>query len=103
MRSACVRAGRLPVPHAHRRAARHRGGRAGDRIGTHSRRADARVTSITGITGPVRFGMLAYGPSARMHREAAVALLTVRAYAPAGSEVIVLTDHPEEYVWVGDQ
>ena len=52
--------------------------------------------------GPVRFGMLAYGPSGRMHREAVVALLTISAYAPAGSEVIVLTDHPEQYRWLGE-
>ena len=60
------------------------------------------LTTATAAAEPVRFGMLAYGPSGRMHREAVVALLTVGAHAPAGSEVIVLTDRPEEYVWIGD-
>jgi hypothetical protein len=49
-----------------------------------------------------RFGVLAYGPSGRLHREAAVALLTLRAHAPAPSEVILLTDRPSHYRWFGD-
>lgn len=48
-----------------------------------------------------RFGLLAWGPSGRLHREAAVALLTIQAHLPAGSEVVVLTDHPEQYRWFG--
>ena len=49
-----------------------------------------------------RFGVLAYGPSARLHREAALALLTLRAHAPASSEVILLTDRPAHYRWFRD-
>lgn len=48
-----------------------------------------------------RFGVLAYGPSGRFHREAAVALLTLQAHAPAASELVVLTDHPRLYQWFG--
>ncbi|MGB7219327.1 MAG: hypothetical protein WBD07_11010 [Vicinamibacterales bacterium] len=49
-----------------------------------------------------RFGVLAYGPKGRFHREAAVALLTIQAHAPAGSELVVLTDHPRLYQWFGN-
>jgi hypothetical protein len=49
-----------------------------------------------------RFGVLAYGRSGRLHREAAIALLTLRAYAPPGSEVVLLTDRPEHYRWFGN-
>jgi len=48
-----------------------------------------------------RFGVLAYGPSGRFHREAALALLTLQAHAPAASEFVVLTDHPRLYQWFG--
>ena len=43
--------------------------------------------------------MLAYGSSGRFHREAAVALLTIQAHAPAASELVVMTDHPRLYRW----
>jgi hypothetical protein len=49
-----------------------------------------------------RFGLLAYGPSAALHREAAVALLTLQAHAPAQREIILLTDHPALYRWFGN-
>ena len=49
-----------------------------------------------------RFGVLAYGPAGRLHREAAVALLTVQAYAPPGSEIVLLTDRPGHYRWFGN-
>jgi hypothetical protein len=48
-----------------------------------------------------RFGVLAYGSSARRHREAAVALLTIQAHAPASSEIVLLTDRPDHYRWFG--
>lgn len=48
-----------------------------------------------------RFGLLAWGSSGRLHRDAVVALLTVQAHLPAGSEVVVLTDHPKLYRWFG--
>ncbi len=48
-----------------------------------------------------RFGLLAYGSSGRFHREAAVALLTLQAHAPAPKELVVLTDHPQLYRWFG--
>jgi hypothetical protein len=51
---------------------------------------------------PLRCGVLAYGRDARLHREAAVALLTLSAFAPAGTEVVVFTDHPELYRWLSD-
>jgi len=55
------------------------------------------------VTGPsrTRFGLLAYGASGRLHREAALALLTVQAHAPAASEIIVLTDRSPLYRWFG--
>lgn len=49
-----------------------------------------------------RFGVLAYGPRAALHREAAVALLTIKAHAPAASEVVLLTDRPGHYRWFGN-
>jgi hypothetical protein len=48
-----------------------------------------------------RFGVLAYGPRGRFHREAALALLTLQVHAPAESEFVVLTDHPQLYEWFG--
>jgi hypothetical protein len=51
--------------------------------------------------GRTRFGVLAYGPSARIHREAAIALLSIGAHAPASSEIVLLTDRPGEYRWFG--
>ncbi len=55
------------------------------------------------MTAPARtrFGVLAYGPRAALHREAAVALLTIKAHAPAESEVVLLTDRPDCYRWFG--
>jgi hypothetical protein len=50
---------------------------------------------------PIRFGMLAYGRRTRLHREAAVALLTIQAYAPPASELILFTDRPDLYRWLG--
>ena len=49
-----------------------------------------------------RFGILAYGPRGGLHREAAVALLTLQAYAPPGSEIVLLTDRPGHYRWFGN-
>jgi hypothetical protein len=49
-----------------------------------------------------RFGVLAYGPRGGLHREAAVALLTLQAYAPPGSEIVLLTDRPDHYRWFGN-
>ena len=56
------------------------------------------------MTGTVqtRYGVLAYGPRGALHREAAVALLTLQAYAPAGSEIVLLTDRPGQYRWFGN-
>ena len=49
-----------------------------------------------------RFGVLAYGPRASLHREAAASLLTIKAHAPAASEVVLLTDRPGHYRWFGN-
>jgi len=49
-----------------------------------------------------RFGILAYGPRGSLHREAAVALLTLHAHAPPGSEIVLLTDRPDHYRWFGN-
>jgi len=49
-----------------------------------------------------RFGVLAYGPGGRLHREAAAAILSVQAHRPATSEIVVLTDQPGRYQWFGD-
>jgi hypothetical protein len=48
-----------------------------------------------------RLAVLAYGPRARLHREGAIALLTMQAHAPSRSEIIVLTDRPDQYRWFG--
>jgi hypothetical protein len=49
----------------------------------------------------IRFGMLAHGRRMGLHREAAVALLTIQAYAPPASELILFTDRPNAYRWFG--
>jgi hypothetical protein len=49
----------------------------------------------------IRFGVLAYGPDSRLHREAAAAILSVQAHRPAASEIVVLTDRPALYRWFG--
>jgi hypothetical protein len=49
-----------------------------------------------------RFGVLAYGPRAHLHREAAVALLTLAAHAPPSRDLVLLTDRPAEYRWFGN-
>jgi hypothetical protein len=49
-----------------------------------------------------RFGVLAYGPRAGLHREAAVALLTLQAHAPPDSEIVLLTDRSDHYRWFGN-
>lgn len=56
------------------------------------------------MTGALRtrFGVLAYGPRGGLHREAAVALLTLQAYAPPGSDIVLLTDRPDHYRWFGN-
>jgi hypothetical protein len=48
-----------------------------------------------------RYGVLAYGRRRSLHREAAVALLTLQAHASAGSEIVLLTDRPDHYRWFG--
>jgi hypothetical protein len=48
----------------------------------------------------VRFGVLAYGARTELQGEAAVALLTLQAYAPPGSEIVLLTDRPGHYRWL---
>lgn len=48
-----------------------------------------------------RFGLLAWGSSGRLHRDATVALLTVKAHLPAAGEIVVLTDRPDLYRWLG--
>jgi hypothetical protein len=56
------------------------------------------------VNGAVRtrLGVLAYGSSGRLHREAAVALLTIQAHAPPASEIVLLTDRPAHYRWFGN-
>ena len=49
-----------------------------------------------------RFGVLAYGPSGRLHREASIALLTLQAHAPSASEIVLMTDRPGHYRWFGN-
>lgn len=49
-----------------------------------------------------RFGVLAYSPRPGLEREAAVALLTLQAWAPPGSELVLLTDQPDRYRWFGN-
>ena len=49
-----------------------------------------------------RLAVLAYGPGGRLHREAAVALLTLQAYAPPAGDIVLLTDQPAHYRWFGN-
>jgi hypothetical protein len=55
------------------------------------------------IEHPTRVAVLAYGRDLRRHREAAVALLTLREFAPAPAAVIVLTDQPARYRWLANE
>lgn len=48
----------------------------------------------------VRFGVLAYGHERRLHREATIALLTIKEFAPPAAEVMVVTDQPSMYGWM---
>jgi hypothetical protein len=50
----------------------------------------------------LRFGLLAYGSAPHLHREAAVALLTVSALGPPGADLVVFTDQPGMYRWFGN-
>jgi hypothetical protein len=51
-------------------------------------------------TSSAIFGVLAYGLDRRLHREATVAALTLREFAPREADVIVLTDQPQLYRWL---
>lgn len=51
-------------------------------------------------TATLRCGVLAYGPSRRLHLEASMALLTLREFAPRDADVVVFTDHPSVYTWL---
>jgi hypothetical protein len=57
---------------------------------------------MTATASPLRFAVLAYGPERRLHREATVALLTMREFAPRHADVIVLTDCPAMYQWMSN-
>jgi hypothetical protein len=46
--------------------------------------------------------VLAYGTDLRLHREATVALLTLREFAPAGCDLVVFTDQPQLYQWISE-
>ena len=48
-----------------------------------------------------RLGILAYGPDAQLHTQCQAALLSAIAFAPEGVEMIVLTDRPDGYLWLG--
>jgi hypothetical protein len=49
-----------------------------------------------------RLGVIAYGSKPRRHSEAHGAMLSVMAHAPVGVELVVLTDQPQRYRWLGD-
>jgi hypothetical protein len=49
-----------------------------------------------------RMGVLAYGPDAQLHTQCQAALLSAIAFAPGGVELIVLTDRPDDYLWLED-
>jgi hypothetical protein len=55
---------------------------------------------VTDVSPAATFGVLAYGDDRRLHREATVAALTLREFAPSGAEVVVLTDQPALYRWL---
>ena len=58
------------------------------------------TTPVTGASH-TRFGLLAYGPNVRTHREATLSALTIQLYAPPDSEIVLVTDHPTMYRWLG--
>lgn len=55
---------------------------------------------MTDGSSAATFGVLAYGNDRRLHREATVAALTLREFAPPDAEVVVLTDQPDLYRWL---
>lgn len=44
-----------------------------------------------------RYATMAYGPNETVHRQAAMLMISLLAYAPDPRELIVLTDHPEAF------
>jgi len=44
---------------------------------------------------------LAYGDAAAIYRQSLMLLVSLVAYAPEPSEIVVVTDHPERFVWFG--
>lgn len=50
----------------------------------------------------VRYATLAYGPNITVHREAALLMASLLAYAPSPCELFVVTDRPDRFSWFGD-
>ncbi len=48
-----------------------------------------------------RYTTLAYGDAAAIYRQSLMLLVSLAAYAPEPSEIVVVTDHPERFVWFG--
>ncbi len=48
-----------------------------------------------------RYLTLAYGDSADVYSQSAMLLVSLLAYAPAASELVVVTDQPQRFAWFG--
>ena len=49
---------------------------------------------------PVRYATLAYGESPAVYAQATMLMVSLVAYAPQPREFVVLTDHPDRFLWV---
>jgi len=48
-----------------------------------------------------KFITLAYGDAPATYRQSLMLLVSLIAYAPEPTEIVVVTDHPERFVWFG--
>jgi len=48
-----------------------------------------------------RYISLAYGEAPAIYRQSLMLLVSLVAYAPEPSEIVIVTDHPERFVWFG--
>jgi hypothetical protein len=50
---------------------------------------------------PLRYATMAYGEAPAVYRQAVMLLVSLLAHAPEPREIVVVTDHPERFVWFG--
>ena len=48
-----------------------------------------------------RYVTMAYGDAPAVYRQSLMMLVSLVAHAPEPREIVVVTDHPERFVWFG--